>query len=187
MPIDFEEVHRRFDGMLLNLCRKCGGFCEKNYLSVFLPGETEYMAHKIKMGKNAFIKKYATTVKKSGRQIHVLKIGLCPFLDQKYRCRLEKINAKPLSCLFYPIYLSLEGNQKKVYLDKWGCPMADRFSRSYTNKARELLKELKKDIPDWWFKFLREFDDDYYDYGKLHTLRGNSVVSPRELKKCVRS
>lgn len=46
MSIDFEKIHRMFDGLMFDLCSECGGSCEKNTMCTLLPGEAEYVALK---------------------------------------------------------------------------------------------------------------------------------------------
>ncbi len=63
MAIDFEAIHKTFDGMMLDLCIECDGSCEKNEITVFLPGEIEFVAKKLNLSPNDFIKKFCNTIK----------------------------------------------------------------------------------------------------------------------------
>ena len=107
MAIDFESIHKNFNGVMLGLCTACGGSCEKNQITLFLPGEMEFVAGKLGMDLRAFKEKFCNTIVFKGQHIFIMKAGVCPFLNASYHCELEDSNCKLTRCLLYPVIVSL--------------------------------------------------------------------------------
>lgn len=186
MAINFEKTHNTFDGMMLDLCVECGGACEKNEISTFLPGEMEYVAEKIGVKKTDFVKKYCSVIKYKGHNIYILKAGVCPFLDSEYRCELEPPNCKLIRCMLYPAIIRADNGKKRILLDDVGCPMAHRTTEEFQRKAFKAYEDIKKDIPMWWLEFVSKYDELYYDYDKLSKLRDRKTISMKDLDACIK-
>lgn len=185
ISIDFEKIHEEFDGMMFDLCEACGGQCEKNNLTLFLPGEVDYVAGKLNLKTKDFIKKYCNTVKlKTDNQIYILKAGTCPFLDKDFRCELEKPNCKPVRCMLYPILIGAPKDKKKIFIDFEECPMAYRLTPKFIKQATKIYEDIKNRIPKYWLEFVSEYDYYIYDYSKLEKLRDKDIITLEELKKC---
>lgn len=183
--IDFEKIHNEFDGMMFDLCDECGGQCEKNNLTLFLPSEAEYIAKKLNLPFENFIKKYCNTVKISEAEcVYILKAGVCPFLDKKYRCELEKPNCKPVRCMLYPVLIGAPGDKTKIFIDFEECPMAYRLTKKFIKQATKIYQDIKDKIPNYWLEFVSEYDYYIYDYSKLEKLRDKEIITLEELKKC---
>ncbi len=71
-----------------------GVFASKTNWAVLLPEEDDYIVLKVGVQKEDFLKKYCTTVDFGEYKIIVLKIGVCPFLNNQFRCDLEQLNCK---------------------------------------------------------------------------------------------
>ncbi len=185
MQIDFEKAHNIFDGLMTNLCQECGGLCENEEITLFLPGEAEFAASKLKIDKKEFIKKFCNTIIFKGKEIYILKAGMCPFLNKKKRCDLEKLNCKPLRCLLYPILIGNSRGEANVYIDNRYCPMASKITETFRKKAHLVCNQIKSDIPKWWLEFVSKYDEATYDYSKLNKLRDKQFIELKELKKCM--
>lgn len=185
MAINFEVIHKNFDGMMLDLCVQCGGSCEKNEITMFLPGEAEFASKKLNLSLHDFIEKFCNVIKFKDNDIHILKAGVCPFLDKKYRCELEEPNCKPLRCLLYPILLGNSENETKIFVDYKNCPMAYRITEDFKTKAITAYESIKDDIPAWWLEFVSKYDEVVYDYNKLEKLRQKRYIKLSELEDCM--
>lgn len=171
--IDFERINKgleRVNKKTSNLCRECGGFCEYHEICWFLPGEVEFISQKLKIPVRKFKEKFVTKLKYKKRIIQILKLGKCPFL-KKNSCSLEKIGAKPLVCIFYPMYIFVGKNDRvKFILDNKDCPKAKEFPLEFIKNARIAYRKIKKYIPAYWLSFTKKFDA-LFDYNKLNRLR----------------
>lgn len=185
MAIDFESVHKNFDGMMLDLCVECKGSCEKNEITMFMPGEIDFVAKKLNMGLQEVADKFCNIIKFKGHDIYMLKAGVCPFLNKEYRCELEDPNCKPIRCLLYPTLIGLVDNNVEIFVDYKCCPMAGRISDDFKKKSFEAYQNIKNDIPMWWLEFVSMYDDSVYDYSKLEKLRDKKVIGLDELEKCI--
>jgi Fe-S-cluster containining protein len=183
--IDFEIIHNEFDGMMFDLCEECGGQCEKNNLTLFLPGEAEYIAKKLNIEFKKFIKEYCNIVKISETEsVYILKAGTCPFLDKNFRCELEKPNCKPVRCMLYPILIGAPENRKNIFIDFEECPMAYKLTKKFIKQATKIYEDIKEKIPAYWLEFVSEYNYYIYDYTKLKKLRNKNIIILEELKKC---
>ena len=118
MAINFEKIHNDFDGMMLDLCTECGGKCEQNELTILLPGEEDFISKKLGMTKEDFLEQNCNKLLFKGFDIYILKAGVCPFLNNEFRCDLEKANCKLVRCLLYPVLIGItELNAPKIFLD----------------------------------------------------------------------
>tara|TARA_Y100000310_G_scaffold342743_1_gene447192 strand:+ start:4277 stop:4837 length:561 start_codon:yes stop_codon:yes gene_type:complete len=185
MVIDFEKIHKAFDGTMLDLCTECGGQCEKNEISVFLPGEVEFIANKINFDKQKFVDDFCNIIKFKNHDIHMLKAGVCPFLNKEYRCELEDNNCKLIHCLMYPILIGIEDNKIKIFVDTKHCPMAHKIQDDFKNHAFNIYESIKNDIPKWWLEFVSKYDECTYDYPKLEKIKDNKIISINELEDCI--
>ena len=184
MAIDFEKIHEEFDDMMLNLCTECGGQCEQNEITLLLPGEAEFVAKKLGLTVKEFVEKFCNKIKFKGREVLLLKVGVCPFLNSEYRCALEKPNCKITRCLLYPVIIGLSEKRPKIFVDYLNCPMAGRVSVDYKKKATEVYEEIKHEIPRWWLEFVSKYDEITYDYTKLEKLRDKKSIFISDLKQC---
>jgi Fe-S-cluster containining protein len=187
MAIDYKSIYTEFTGLIMNLCQECGGQCEQTQLSLFLPGELEYCASALKMDPKQFLEKYCNIINFQGHDIYLLKLGVCPFLNEEYRCVLEDQNIKPLVCRMYPVWVGLVNGKKKVMVDEKLCPMAKKIPESFRKKAFKIYNQIKKDIPDWWLEFESVVDDFLFDYKKLNLLRNKFRITLEELNNCKES
>ena len=185
MAIDFETIHNSFDGMMLDLCVLCGGSCEKNEITLFLPGEAEYVANKLNLSLSKFAEQYCNIVKYKNNDIYLLKVGICPFLDTNYRCELEETNSKPIRCMLYPVLISASQQEIKIFLDHKNCPMAHRVTDDFNRKATKISESIKDEIPKWWLDFVAEYDEVTYDYSKLEKFRDQQFIELSELEVCI--
>lgn len=183
--IDFEKAHEKFDGIMIQLCKECGGLCENEEITLFLPGEAEFAAKKLKINKKEFIKKFCNTIMFKGNEIYILKAGMCPFLNKKKRCNLEKPNCKPLRCLLYPVLIGNYRGKPKIFIDNRYCPMAKKITKEFKRKAYATCIDIKTKIPKWWLEFVSKYDEATYDYSKLTKLRNKKIIKLEELKKCM--
>ena len=187
--IDFEKINQGFKelgGLALDLCRGCGGYCEHNDLAAYLPGEEEFIAEKPKMSPGEFCRKYASKIRYKNHTINLLRISdPCPFL-KKYRCQLEKYDAKPLVCLLYPVYITREQNRNKILLDVQSCPMAGKFPKGYVKKAMDVYRKIESQIPKYWLEFTTKYGGLLYDYKKLSELENKKFITVKELVGCIR-
>jgi len=184
MAIDFEKIHKEFDGMMLDLCVECKGKCEKDELTMFIPGEIEFTAKKMNLSSKEFIEKFCNIIKFKGNEIYIIKAGVCPFLNKEYRCELEESNCKIIRCLLYPVLIGIKNNKIRIFVDP-NCPMANRITEDFRNKAFKIYEEIKQDIPKWWLEFVSRYDECTYDYKKLEKLRNKKVISVKELEECI--
>ncbi|OGJ43566.1 hypothetical protein A2974_02165 [Candidatus Peregrinibacteria bacterium RIFCSPLOWO2_01_FULL_48_20] len=185
MAIDFESIHKNFNGVMLGLCTACGGSCEKNQITLFLPGEIEFVAGKLGMDLMAFKEKFCNTIVFKGQHIFIMKAGVCPFLNASYHCELEDSNCKLTRCLLYPVIVSLVNGKAAVYLDEKGCPMTRWVPKEFTAQATEIYEEIKNELPDWWLEFVVKYDEALYDYSKLTRHREKRFIELRELESCM--
>jgi Fe-S-cluster containining protein len=185
MVIDFKSVYTEFTGLIMNLCQECGGQCEQTQLSLFLPGELEYCASILKMDPPKFLNQYCNIINFNGHDIHLLKLGVCPFLNEEFRCVLENENIKPLVCRMYPVWVGLSNGKKKVMVDEKLCPMAKNIPEDFRKKAFKIYNKIKKDIPNWWLEFESVVDDALFDYKKLDQLRNKPKITLDELNQCI--
>lgn len=185
MGIDFETIHRNFNGMMLDLCAECHGSCEENEIAIFLPGEAEFVAKKLHLSPPEFTKKYCNIIRFQNHDIYVSKVGNCPLLDDKYRCLLEEPNCKLLHCLLYPVLIGIAENKIRVFVADKNCPMAHRITDDFKNKAVGVYEGIKNDIPTWWLEFISKYDEVVYDYAKLERLRDKQFIEADELDDCI--
>ncbi|MFA6048053.1 MAG: hypothetical protein WC737_04505 [Parcubacteria group bacterium] len=184
-PINFEKIHEEFDGMMFDLCDECGGRCEKNNLSLYLPGEVEFIAGKLKINFKDFVKKYCNLVKISeNSELYIQKAGTCPFLDNDYRCTLEKPNCKIIRCMLYPVLIGHPTDKFKIFLDYEDCPMANKLTDQFKKQAFKIYEDIRDTIPEYWLEFVSKYDFITYDYSKLEKLRDKEIITPEELEKC---
>ena len=153
-------------------------------LGIFLPGEVEYIAAKIGIDRDCFIEKYCNVIKKNNNEIHLLKLGICPFLDTNYKCELEKFNAKLVICMLYPVWICRSNGRTEIIVDRELCPMADKIPESFKQQAIALYEELRSSLPIEWLELESEVDDGLFDYNKLNTLRNKTIVTLEELESC---
>ncbi|MCX5812824.1 MAG: hypothetical protein NT178_09815 [Proteobacteria bacterium] len=183
-PIEFEKLHSMFDGMMFDLCVECGGGCEKNTITYFLPGEAEFVSRKLEIPFMNFIDRFCNTFPYKGHKIYGL-VGDCHFLDiTEGRCRLETRNAKLMLCLAYPAMIGYPGDIRKIFIDDIDCSMAHRVSDEFKKKAFEVLELALEHLPDWWLEFNLEHGWPIYDYELLAALKGRKEISIEELRAC---
>jgi Fe-S-cluster containining protein len=168
----------------MNLCKSCGGLCENEMLGIFFPGEVEFIASKIGMDRDKFIEKYCNIIIYKDLKIHLLKLGICPFLDSNYRCELERFNAKLVICMLYPVWIVRSNGKTEIILDRELCPMADKVPNSFKEKAFALYEEMRSQIPNDWLEFESDVDDGLFDYVKLNKLRDKTIITLEELGRC---
>jgi len=185
MTIDFKQIHKKFDGMILNLCNECGGQCEKNEITVLLPSEVEFIAEKLNLSSQEFIEKFCNIIKFKENNIYMLKAGVCPFLNKENRCELEKFNCKLIRCLLYPILIGIKEDKIKIFVDYKNCPMAHRITNNFKSQAFEIYESIKQEIPKWWLEFVTKYDECSYDYLGLEKLRNKKVILIDELEDCI--
>jgi hypothetical protein len=185
MTINFEDIHKKFDGTLLDICKECGGRCEKEAITVFLPGEAEFVAKKMCLSLKKFVDKFCNIIKFYGHTIYTPKVGMCPLLDKKYNCILAKLNCKLIRCSLYPILMDLSKNKIRIFVDFKDCPMSHKINDAFKNQAFKIYEEIKDQIPRWWLEFVSKYDERIYDYKKLEKLRNKKVISLKELRTCV--
>ncbi|MBT9164156.1 MAG: hypothetical protein DDT22_00075 [candidate division WS2 bacterium] len=185
MSINYEKAHSLFDGLMINICHACGGICEQNQLAVLLPEEDDYIALKIGVEKKEFLKNYCTTVDFREQKINILKIGVCPFLNNQFRCELEQFNCKALQCLLYPVLINSSLAQGKAIVDESYCPMAHSVSEEFKHKSWKLLEEIKSNLPQWWLDCSGIIDSYIYDYKKMSDLKNKTTITIEELNNCI--
>lgn len=185
MSIDYEKTHSLFNGLMVNLCHSCGGICEQNQLAVLLPEEDDYISLKVGVQKDDFLKKYCTTVDFGEHKVNVLKVGVCPFLNNQFRCELERFNCKVIQCLLYPVLINSSIAQGKAIVDVLFCPMAHSVSEEFKHEAWKLLDEIKGDLPQWWLDCSGIIDSYVYDYDKLLDIKNKPMITIEELNNCI--
>jgi hypothetical protein len=186
MAIDFQLLHTTFNGLMLDLCTTCQGYCEKTQIAVLLPGEETFIAHKLEIPRETFLERYCTTVLYGGHSIYLLKVGVCPFLNNEYRCELEGSNCKPITGMLYPVLICLREGAPEIFVDEEHCPMAAKISPEFKQQAFSVYESIKEHIPLWWLGFLSEYDNCLYDYEKLEKIRDKQHISPDELRQCMK-
>lgn len=185
MTIDFKSLYSEFTGLIMDLCQECGGLCEQTQLSLFLPGELEYVSSVLMMDPQNFKEKYCNILNFKNHEIYLLKMGVCPFLNNEFRCILEDQNIKPLVCRMYPVWIGLSRGHKKVMVDTKLCPKAKKIPKLFKKKAFKIYNRIKKDIPEWWLEFESVVDDALFDYKKLELLRNKPIITVEELINCI--
>jgi Fe-S-cluster containining protein len=79
----YENFHKMFSGgnqSTFDICKKCGGACERNKIGTLLPGEKEYMAKKMGISVSEFELKYLDILKMDdGTRIEAWRI--MPFFE----------------------------------------------------------------------------------------------------------
>jgi Fe-S-cluster containining protein len=185
MTINFPLIYAEFTGLIMDLCQECQGLCEKTQLSLFLPGELEYCASVLDMDPNEFKLRFCNIINFKGHDIYLLKLGVCPFLNEKFRCILEDKNIKPLVCRMYPVWIGLSKGRKKVMIDEKLCPKAKKIPKDFRKKAFKIYNRIKKDIPNWWLEFESVVDDALFDYNKLDILKNKPIILLEELTNCI--
>lgn len=183
MAINFEKLHKQFNGMMFKLCQQCGGTCEQNEITVFLPGEVNFCANKLNIPVKEFIKKFCNTVLFQEHEIYILKAGMCPFLKH-FRCDLQNFNCKLIHCMLYPVLIGLKNRQVEIYVDHCNCPMADKITPEFKDKAFAIYQEIVKEIPMWWMEFISTCDSAVYDYQKMSKLRYRKHIKVQQLIAC---
>ncbi len=184
MAIDFKRMHGSFNGLMLDLCTACQGQCEKTQIAVLLPDEEIFIAQKLGIPRKAFLAKYCTTVLYRDHSIHLLKAGVCPFLNNEYRCELEGPNCKPITGMLYPIMMGLREGKPEIFVDDEHCPMAKKVPAEFKEQAFSMYESIMDMIPQWWLSFASEYDNCLYDYAKLEKLRSKHQITPDELEQC---
>ena len=185
MAIDFEVIHKNFDGIMFDLCNECEGQCEKNEITVFLPNEIKFVAQKLNLNLEEFVERFCNTIEFKENKIYILKAGVCPFLDSEFRCEMEKFNCKLVRCLLYPILIGISENKIKIFVDYKHCPMARRITNNFKNQAFRIYESVKQEIPKWWLEFVSKYDECIYDYSKLKKLRNRKIILMEELEDCI--
>lgn len=171
--------------MIVDLCRECGGKCERDQIALFLPGEVEFIAKKLDLTPQEFIDRVCNIVEFRGEEVYMIKLaGDCPFLDKENRCELEKFNCKPISGMLYPVLVGLSGDEVRIFVDYKNCPMAHRLSEDFKEKAFRIYESIRKEIPQWWLEFISRYDCCTYDDSKFEELRDKMKISPEELEEC---
>lgn len=185
MTIDFKSIYAEFTGLIMDLCQDCGGLCEQTQLSLFLPNELEYISSVLKMDPKEFKEKYCNIIQFRGHDIYLLKLGVCPFLNEQFRCILEDQNIKPLVCRMYPVWIGLSRGRKKIMVDTKLCPKAKNIPREFKKNAFRIYNQIKKEIPEWWLEFESVVDDALFDYKKLELLRNKPIITLEELTNSI--
>lgn len=181
---DFKYMHNLLQGEFYNICHECGGECEYTQLGIFLPGEVDYIAEKLNYKKEDFIRKYINVVEFKGKEIHLLKLGICPFLNVNKMCDLMEKGIKPITCRLYPLWIGLDNGQVTLKLDEDFCPYAWSIPIKFKRKAIKLFEFIKNKIPAYWLEFETQIDDYMFDYSKLNKFRKKIQISVEELLSC---
>lgn len=183
----FESFHQKFSGSnqnTFNICKECGGACERSKIGTLLPGEKEYMTEKMGISANEFETLYLDILKmKDGTKLYVLKLGkLCPFLNKKSR-ECECQNFKPILCKVYPIIVTIKTNKINFKIDNWCSLSRKKLCRNYFESVTPLLSSLPISIE--WFRHVVSYDNLYFDYVKLEKYKNGknqcTVFSLEEL------
>lgn len=184
MAIDFSTAHKNFDGLIFDLCSKCGGSCESNQISLLFPGEEMFLANMLEIPLELFVSQFCNIIEYNCHTLFVLKLGHCPFLLESRKCNLEIRFCKPLRCKLYPVIITLHEGLPKITVDEFGCKMVKRIQPAFFMKAAEICNHLIPDISYWWLEFAEKYDNALYDYNKLNELRNKKIIKARDLEKC---
>lgn len=185
--IDFEKINKKLGEInkeAYKLCEECGGQCEYKEVAWLFPGEKEFIAEKLKMSAKDFDNKFISKIKYRNYTVNLLRIEKCPFL-KKYKCQLESLNAKPLICLFYPLYICIKNKKFNIYLDITDCPLAKKFPENFIKETKKIYKTIKNKIPAYWKGFIIKHDT-IYDYKKMAKLKDKKFITEKELTECVK-
>src|SRR3989344_390607 len=185
--IDFEKIWD-VKGILSGCFEHCDGRCEYEALSIFLPGEAEFIAKKSGIAFNEFKENYLSAIKyhdlvdNKDYIIYVYKLGICLFLENGKGCRDE--TKKNFICKTYPIKGELITGKLKIYPDPW-CLLCkkNKLPEDFKNQMTALWEDIGKKLPEWWLRGIMIIDR-AYDYSKLNKLRDKEVVTTDELLKC---
>ena len=180
----FMKFHREFQLDTLDICKRCGGKCEKNKIGSLMPGEAEYVATNLTMNLDEFRDRYLDAINTPYGIVDVLKIThTCPFLGTNFSCSIKKL--KFVLCETYPILFSIQKNKVNFYLDDW-CPMVrhkDKLAQIFEKKGIPAIKRIGAEIK--WYKAVATFDSLFFDYNKLHerrvTNKGYKIFSLEEV------
>lgn len=186
MAIDFEKIHKRFNGLMMDLCKECGGLCEKTEITCLLLGEVEFVAKKLNQDVATFVKNNCNIIKYNGNNIYMLKAGVCTFLNSQHRCVLEESNSKIITCMLYPVSIAVLNDKVEIFVDTKACPMAHKISDNFKKQAFEIYENIKNEIPKWWLEFTSRYYEYTFDYSKLEKLRNKPIITTKELEKCVK-
>jgi hypothetical protein len=171
---------------MLDLCTRCEGLCERTQIAVLLPGEETFIAEQLGITTKEFVERYCTVVLYREQHINMLKAGTCPFLNEEYRCTLERHNCKPITGLLYPVLIGISEDEIEIFVDHEHCPMAGEITEQFRKSAFSAFESIKHDIPRWWLEFVSEFDNCLYDYSKLEKFREQTHITTDELKSCMK-
>jgi Fe-S-cluster containining protein len=123
IPFDiFDEFHASFNGDTPEVCHKCRGGCEDVKVVTLYPGESRYLAHKLNVDYDQFLRKRIDIVKTPYGFTEILrvKVGGCDFLTGD-GCDLPP-EIRPVACVVYPLVHTHRHGAVDYTLDTW-CPM----------------------------------------------------------------
>ena len=181
---DLIEIYSMFEGLIVDLCKKCNGLCERTQFPLYIPGEIEYISKVMGISLKEFKKKYVTDVKYKDNTVNLIKLGRCPFLNDSNRCDLEAINSKPLICRLYPLWLGLKNDKPVLLNDTDLCPNAKKLPLKFKIYAKRIFKRIQHKIPKWFFEFETLYDDSLFDQTKLNKYQAREMITLHELAQC---
>ena len=186
----FSKFHKMFKGdstEIFEICVKCGGICEYNFIGTLLPGEAEYIAHIMRMPIKDFRNRYLDGINCNGVVMDVLKmVNPCPFLNKNTlgcSCRDFKV----VYCDIYPISIGSKGAKITYSIDD--CPLGRNkaFKTYFLSKGIQALEMLN--IPVTWVNFALLYDNVSVDYNVFQKIRKNrdyQVFDLETILKCNR-
>ena len=118
----FDEFHTNFVGDTAETCCNCRGGCEDVKIVTLYPGESRYLAHKLNVDYDEFLRKRIDIVKTPFGFTEILRIKVsgCDFLTGD-GCDLPP-DIRPVMCIIYPLIHIHRHGAVDYGFDPW-CPM----------------------------------------------------------------
>lgn len=147
MKSKFERVYNLVREDIL--CPVDCNICENGWIQ-FLPGEIEFLSHKVKIPKSKIAKLYKMHGKKVWMRLQ--KDSHCPFFNLG-RCSIRKW--RPMDCRSFPVVPKIIKN--KIVMELCiRCPLVKKgeIKNTFIRKANEAWKIINP--PRWWLKIWNE-------------------------------